>query len=277
MNESEASPVGDYLLSSVKQVVLGWFTEGAKTAKSLIEVTGNLPPWGYYGPPPSGWTGQGASSPSLDTINGVDQGTGNLPPWGYYGPPPSGWTGQGTGKTNDGFAYEWTGTHVTPEFKAKVLEICAKLKMNPDDLMAVMAFESGGINPAAVNKDSGATGLIQFMPSTARSLETTTEALAKMSDVEQLDYVYQYLEPYTGKLNTVQDAYMAVFMPIAVGKSNDFVLGIKDSKEELAKGLSYGIVYKQNAGLDKNGDGIITKEEAAQKVVDKRNTYKKIN
>ena len=31
--------------------------------------------------------------------------------------------------------------------------------------------------------------------------------------------------------------------------------------------------YKQNAGLDKNKDGVITKNEAVQAVIDKMNTY----
>ncbi|WP_373000350.1 RHS repeat-associated core domain-containing protein, partial [Lutispora sp.] len=187
------------------------------------------------------------------------------------------WNNCPQGTDRDGFDYEWTGKYVTPEFKVKVLEICEKLQMDPDDLMGIMAFESNGINPSCVNKVSGATGLIQFMPSTARGLGTTTEALAKMSAVEQLDYVYKYYEGYAGKIHNIQDAYMVVFMPIAVGKDDDYKLGIKGSKAELAKGLSYGVVYKQNAGLDINKDGIITKGEAAQKVIDTRNRYSKID
>ena len=186
-------------------------------------------------------------------------------------------TGEGDTGTNEVFDYEWTGKYVTADFKAKVLEISRKLQIDPDDLMGIMAFESNGIDPSCVNKISGATGLIQFMPSTAKDLGTTTKALAKMSAVKQLDYVYEYYKPYAGKIRNIEDAYMVVLMPIAVGKDNDFILGIKDSSEELAKSLSYGIVYKQNSVLDINKDGIITKGEAAQKVVDTRNKYKKTN
>ncbi|NEN80894.1 transglycosylase SLT domain-containing protein [Paenibacillus elgii] len=178
--------------------------------------------------------------------------------------------------THEGFSYEWTGIHVTPEFKTKVLDICKKLQINPDDLMAIMAFESGGINPAAVNRKSGATGLIQFMPSTAASLGTSTSALAKMSAVEQLDYVYKYFKPYAGRIHNVYDAYMVVFLPIGVGKDDDFVLGQKDSTEILAGKLTKGKVYAQNSGLDVNGDFKITKKEAGQKVINTRNQYKKI-
>ena len=68
----------------------------------------------------------------------------------------------------DSFKWNWTGKHVTPEFKDKVVEISKKLQIEPDDLMAVMAFESG-IDPTTTNS-IGATGLIQFMPSTAKEL-----------------------------------------------------------------------------------------------------------
>lgn len=176
------------------------------------------------------------------------------------------------------FAYNWTGEHVTPEFKTKVIEIAQKIGINPDDLMAIMAFESG-FSPTAVNGISGATGLIQFMPSTARGLGTTTEQLANMTAIEQLDYVYQYFKGYTGKINNVYDAYMVVFMPIAVGKDNDFILGIKDSDQIMpgTRNTCYGKVYEQNSGLDINKDGIITKGEAAQRVINKRDTYEETN
>jgi hypothetical protein len=180
------------------------------------------------------------------------------------------------GMADEGFDYEWTGEYVTPAFKAKVIEICKKLQMNPDDLMAIMAFESNGIDPTAVNPISGATGLIQFMPSTARGLGTSTEALAKMSAIEQLDYVYKYFEPYTGKLHNISDAYMVVFMPVAVGKDDDFALGIRNSDEELAKGLTKGKVFAQNSVLDVDRNGVFEKNEAAQKVIDHRDKYKKI-
>ena len=67
-------------------------------------------------------------------------------------------------------------------FIAKVKSISAKLLIEPDWLMAVMYKESG-INEKAVNPNGGATGLIQFMPTTAKSLGTTTAALRAMSNV----------------------------------------------------------------------------------------------
>lgn len=174
--------------------------------------------------------------------------------------------------SNKGFDYNWTGKNVTSEFKSKVIEISNKLKMDPDDLMAIMAFESG-FDPSSRNKTSGATGLIQFMSSTAKKLGTTLDELAQMSAVQQLDYVYEYLKPYRGEMDNVQDAYMAVFMPIAIGKSNDFVVGIKGSTDIIGN-VTYGSVYSQNSGLDTNNDGKITKEEATSLVEKTMNRYK---
>lgn len=56
-------------------------------------------------------------------------------------------------------------------FLQKVRLICAKLGIEPDWLMFVMNSESG-LNPAAYNPNGGASGLIQFMPDTAKGLGT---------------------------------------------------------------------------------------------------------
>jgi len=72
-----------------------------------------------------------------------------------------------------------------------------------------MAFESG-FDPAARNNASGATGLIQFMEPTANKLGTTTKALAEMSTVKQLNYVYFHYKPYAG--NTVLE--MHIWLPL---------------------------------------------------------------
>lgn len=94
---------------------------------------------------------------------------------------------------NNSFQYNWmkegmkSSGFITKEFMQKVEDISNKLQINPDDLMAVMAFESW-FDPAAKNPSSSATGLIQFMGSTAQGLGTSIEELSKMSGVEQLDY-----------------------------------------------------------------------------------------
>lgn len=159
----------------------------------------------------------------------------------------------------DGRRIAW-GARVDAAFRAKAIALCGRLDLDPDLLMAVIAFETGRrFRADTVNKASGATGLIQFMPATARALGTTTDALRGMSEVEQLDYVEAYLKPYKGRMKTVADAYMAVLWPAAVGKPETHVLFARPSK-----------AYAMNKGLDKDKDGRVTKAEAARRVEKER-------
>lgn len=132
------------------------------------------------------------------------------------------------------------------EFALKVTDICNQLNIKPEWLMFVMWFESK-LNPQAVNPISGSTGLIQFMPSTARGLGTTTDVLKRMSNVQQLDYVLAYLRPYKGRMKTWVDVYLAVFYPKAMGKP-DFV-------------ITPDIIAKQNKIFDLNKDLDISVKE----------------
>jgi hypothetical protein len=148
------------------------------------------------------------------------------------------------------------GKVVDAAFKNKVISIARSLQCDPSHLMAAMAFETGERFTASVrNKASGATGLIQFMPATAKSMGTTVEDLAALTPVQQLSYVRRYLYPYVGRLRTVSDVYMAILWPAAVGKPEAHVLFAQGKK-----------AYEQNKGLDKNRDGAVTKGEAAAKV-----------
>ncbi|MFT0547499.1 baseplate hub protein [Allopusillimonas ginsengisoli] len=159
--------------------------------------------------------------------------------------------------TISGGSLVW-GAAVSPEFRAKVREIGDRQSLDPNWYMAVMAFETGGAFKAYTkNPYSGATGLIQFMPSTANGMGTSTAALANMTEVEQLDWVEKYFQPYVGRIRNLADMYMAVLWPKGVGKSDDWVLWTSGS-----------IQYTQNAGLDTNHDGTITRGEAAGRVFD---------
>ena len=141
-------------------------------------------------------------------------------------------------------------------FRAKAVEVARRLEMDPNHLMLIMSFETRGtFSPSERNRYSGATGLIQFLSSTARNLGTTVEKLAAMSAEEQLDWVERYLRPFSGRLKTIQDAYMAVLWPRAIGKPADYVLWRKGTKE-----------YTQNAALDASGKGYVTADDAVRKV-----------
>ncbi len=142
-------------------------------------------------------------------------------------------------------------------FLNRVEAVARKVPMDPLHLLAIIDFETGGtFSPSIRNAaGSGATGLIQFMPKTARDLGTSTDALARMSDVEQLDWVERYFAQFDRPLPTLEDAYMAVLLPTAIGKGPDHVLFAIPS-----------IAYTQNRGLDADGDGRVTVGEATAKV-----------
>jgi hypothetical protein len=99
------------------------------------------------------------------------------------------------------------GARVSGAFKTGVGSIAKTLELNPDFLMAAMAFETGEtFSPSITNAaGSGAAGLIQFTPGTAKALGTTTAALATMTAEAQLEYVGKYFLPKRGRLWTIED------------------------------------------------------------------------
>lgn len=154
------------------------------------------------------------------------------------------------------------GAKVSQTFKERIIWIADSLLMPKDGanwLMACIAWESGESFSASVRNmaGSGATGLIQFMPATAKQLGITTEALALMSAEDQLNYVYKYFQPYKGKLLKLSDVYMAILWPKAIGASDTSTLWSSNGMPT---------TYRQNSGLDINKDGTITKAEATAKV-----------
>lgn len=128
-------------------------------------------------------------------------------------------------------------------FLQEVVRLSARQNLDPGWLLAVMARETAGtFDPAIRNPKGSATGLIQFTRQTARSLGTTVEALAAMSQVEQLVYVERFFAPHAKRnLNRMRpvDTYLAVFAPAHIGKPLSSVVYASPSKE-----------YTANAGLD---------------------------
>lgn len=144
------------------------------------------------------------------------------------------------------------------EFLDKVKAIAKRVNCNYRDLLAVMNSESG-IRTDAVNKNGGATGLIQFMPKTAQGLGTSTTALRNMTPLQQLDYVEKYIlvnKRMAGfgeneRLSGGQ-LYALIFLP---GRAK---------REALT--TSNEAYYKANKGLDANKDGKITRAELDARV-----------
>jgi len=61
--------------------------------------------------------------------------------------------------------------------------MAGRLGAKPEHLLAVMSFETGGSFSPSETNFIGATGLIQFIPDTARGLGTSTAQLARMNSV----------------------------------------------------------------------------------------------
>lgn len=151
---------------------------------------------------------------------------------------------------------------LSQEFYNKVIQISNRLNCNADDLMALMNAESG-LKPTARNKSSDATGLIQFMPNTAKDLGTSIEALKNMSAEEQLVYVEKYLVKAKSNAGLSKDSkidagtlYALVWLP---GRAKKKILAESGDK-----------YYQANKGLDKNNDGSITKEDLKKQLDSKR-------
>ncbi|MGH9754597.1 MAG: transglycosylase SLT domain-containing protein [Blastocatellia bacterium] len=140
-----------------------------------------------------------------------------------------------------------------PEFWREIQAVAGRLGTDPAWLLNVMAFESL-FDPDARNPLPGqtASGLLQIIEGTARRLGTTTEAIRRMSPVDQLRLVERYLEPFKGRLNTLPDVYMAVFRGSII-EGGDEVVVVDSAKKPR--------IYALNRSLDLNNDRRITKGE----------------
>lgn len=166
------------------------------------------------------------------------------------------------------------GEKLDEGFKAGLFWIEEQIGLSPDKLTPCIAFETGGtFSPSKKNMaGSSGLGLIQFMKATIegpngmlarhpslKKLSPDHAGLAKLSALQQLSFVYYYFRDFGTDLSnwTLEDVYMAILYPKAIGKPGDWVMPWK-----------YGsLAYKQNAGLDLDKDKKITKAEAAAGVL----------
>jgi hypothetical protein len=95
------------------------------------------------------------------------------------------------------------------------------------------------------------------MPSTAKALGTSITNLSKLSPEDQLRWVYEYFKPYAGRLHNLGDVYMAILWPKAVGQPDSYVLFDRTKTP---------IAFRQNAGLDVDNNGAVTRAECLVKV-----------
>ena len=136
------------------------------------------------------------------------------------------------------------------KFEQKVRAISQKLDVPPEWLMAVMYTESRFDAKVKNRRGSGAVGLIQWMPITAKEHNLSSSEIQNLSHIEQLDYVYTYLKTVQeryGSFSTLTDLYLGILYPKAIGNDHCFSLFEKPS-----------LAYKLNKGLDENKDGRVS-------------------
>ena len=128
-------------------------------------------------------------------------------------------------------------------FTSAVEELAEKHGISTSEIYKVIKGESA-FNPVAQNK-SGAAGLFQFMPDTAKELNTTTDAILRMSPTEQVALYDRYLEKWnyssSNRLGIMQAA------PAFANREPEAVI--------YAKGTA---AWKQNPGWREHGNGPIT-------------------
>ena len=156
------------------------------------------------------------------------------------------------------------------QFLQAVKRSSGKIGVPVTELLSVMMAESN-LNHLAKSGnaplDSGqiAVGLIQWRTTTARALGTTQRNLYSLSSIGQLKYVERYffqagIRENIKKYNSLSDTHMAVFQPHVGGELG---AGIK-APGDMVVISGRGQAYRQNRGLDKNGDGQITKTELSR-------------
>ena len=175
------------------------------------------------------------------------------------------------------FKYDWTkegatgSENLTSEFLERVIEIAEELEIDPDDLMAVMAFESKFTLNAV--SGSGAYGLIQFTQISLDQINKNNGTSYKKSDLlsmgmmEQLELVYLHYKPKAGLMYDLGDVYLVTLAPAFVKgevlEDSTIIYSESDGNNN----------YKNNKGLDKDGKGFITKGDGARAVMNRREEY----
>ena len=141
-----------------------------------------------------------------------------------------------------------------PAFLDKVKEVASKHNMDYKELLALMYSESN-LNAHSDN-GQGYVGFMQLGATAAKNCGTTREAIKNMTPIQQMDVIDKHLTNLEKSMpegsHKASDYYAANFLP---GRCKREVLTTSDE--------SY---YKWNKGLDRNGDGKITKTELDQRI-----------
>lgn len=171
---------------------------------------------------------------------------------------------------------EWPGylalRNLGKPFARQLEAVARAIPADPWDLAVVIAHESG-FNPRALNADSGASGLVQWIPSTAVLLgmasdkATASSRVLSMSAEEQLAWVAPTFWKAIGTRNVaawpdsvdgrmdIGDLYLLIFAPAWAGRESGVIFEVGTEAAE------------QNPALQ-DGDGAITVNSVKSHMLD---------
>lgn len=160
-------------------------------------------------------------------------------------------------------------------FARKVADVADRLNIPAQWLVDVMAFESGGrFNPGQWNIGGApAVGLIQFHEDATGSgvkriggRDYRLTDIARMSRVEQMELVYQYLKPFGNSITKSPRHLLASIF----GGNPDLPLGIGDRNITLKRYLGQLGRHAGRRYYDSNGQPIPTEQRVQSGKVDRR-------
>lgn len=131
-----------------------------------------------------------------------------------------------------------------PAFMEEVKRVAKKQGFPESELYRLVQGESK-FNPKALNEDSKAAGMFQFIPTVAAELGFTTDEILSMAPTEQVRLYDQYLDRWNYKGNVPLAVMHAA--PALANKSPDTVAYKKGSK-----------AWEQNPGWRPKSGGDIT-------------------
>lgn len=133
------------------------------------------------------------------------------------------------------------------------LDLVAKNIGTKTDYLLDLIIRESKLNPQAINKNTKAIGLIQFMPSTLKGMGYNYSDVQNMNILQQLSIIEKYFS-YFSNLNNPISLGLACFYPYALQylDNDEYIFGSERSIKYAHK------IAMWNSGYDLNKDGFIT-------------------
>jgi hypothetical protein len=118
-----------------------------------------------------------------------------------------------------------------------IVDVAYDVGADPIDVANLM-FKESGFNPKAVNKTTGASGILQVMPRTARLLDSDIQTIRAMNPAEQLHFHRAFWEDsmVRGRIGDTWGLVAANFYPLALYRPRGWTL--PGYVQEVNNGLS---------------------------------------